>query len=71
MAVSAVGWVLTIGVIAALLALDLILATIRPHAVGYLEATAWSVFHIVVAVIFGLILAWQAGWGFGVQYFAG
>jgi tellurite resistance protein TerC len=70
-AVSAFGWVLTIGVVVALLALDLILAAMRPHAVGYLEAAAWSVFHVVVAVIFGLILAWQAGWGFGVQYFAG
>ncbi len=35
MAVTAVGWTLTIGVIAALLALDLLVATIRPHRVGY------------------------------------
>jgi tellurite resistance protein TerC len=68
---TAGGWALTIGVIIALIALDLILATVRPHAVGYREATAWSVFHIVVAVIFGVVFAGQVGWGFGVQYFAG
>jgi tellurite resistance protein TerC len=38
--VTAVGWPLTIGVILALLILDLLLATVRPHAVGYREATA-------------------------------
>lgn len=34
MEVTAVGWVLTIGVIVALLALDLALGRVRPHAVG-------------------------------------
>jgi len=58
-------------VILALLTLDLALATVRPHAVGYREAAAWSVFYIAAAVIFGLVLASQAGWGYGSQYFAG
>ena len=71
MHVTALGWALTIGVITALLALDLILATVRPHAVGYREAAAWSAFHIAAAAIFGVVLAGQVGWGFGVQYFAG
>ena len=71
MEVTAVTWVLTIGVILALLALDLALATVRPHAVGYREAAAWSVFYIAAAVVFGLVLASQAGWGYGSQYFAG
>ena len=57
--------------IVALLALDLILAMVRPHAVGYREAAAWSVFHVVVAVLFGVVFAGQVGWGFGVQFFAG
>jgi tellurite resistance protein TerC len=69
--VTAVAWALTIGVILALLALDLLLATVRPHAVGYREAAAWSVFYIAVAVVFGLVLASQVGWGYGTQYFAG
>jgi tellurite resistance protein TerC len=69
--VTAAGWALTIGVIVALLALDLILTMVRPHAVGYKEAAFWSVFHVVVAVIFGVVFAGLVGWGFGVQYFAG
>src|SRR5689334_411693 len=69
--VTAVGWALTIGVIVALLALDLLLATVRPHEVGYREATAWSVFYIVVAVAFGLVFASLVGWKYGAEYFAG
>src|SRR6476646_6507191 len=57
MGVTAAGWALTIGVIVALLALDLALATVRPHAVGYREAAVWSAFYIAVAVVFGLFFA--------------
>ncbi|GAA3390745.1 TerC family protein [Cryptosporangium minutisporangium] len=71
MGVTATGWALTIGVILALLALDLVLGTVRPHAVGFREATAWSVFYILVAVVFGVVLAGQYGWGYGAEYFAG
>ena len=49
--VTALGWIVTIGVIVALLALDLILGTVRPHAVGFREATAWSVFYIAAALV--------------------
>jgi tellurite resistance protein TerC len=69
--VTALGWTLTIGVIVALLALDLTLGVLRPHAVGFREATAWSVFYIAVAVAFGLVFASVAGWGYGTEYFAG
>ena len=71
MRVTAVGWALMIGVIVALLAVDLFLATVRPHAVGYREAAAWSGAYIAVAVVFGLVFASQVGWGYGSQYFAG
>ena len=71
MVVTAVGWALTIGVIAALLALDLLLATVRPHAIGYREAAAWSALYIAVAVAFGLVFASFVGWGYGAQYFTG
>jgi tellurite resistance protein TerC len=71
MGVTAAGWALTIGVVVALLALDLLLATMRPHAVGYREATAWSVFYLTVAVVFGLVFASLVGWGHGAEYFAG
>jgi tellurite resistance protein TerC len=69
--VTAAGWAVTVGVILALLALDLVLATVRPHAVGYREAAAWSAFYVAVAVVFGLVFASQVGWGSGSEYFAG
>jgi tellurite resistance protein TerC len=69
--VTVAGWALTVGVVLALFSLDLVLATIRPHAVGYREAAVWSAFYITVAVIFGLVFASQVGWGYGSQYFAG
>jgi tellurite resistance protein TerC len=69
--VTALGWTLTIAVIVALLALDLTLGVLRPHAVGFREAAAWSIFYIAVAVVFGIVFAGIAGWGFGTEYFAG
>jgi tellurite resistance protein TerC len=69
--VTALGWTLTIALIVALLALDLFLGVRRPHAVGFREATTWSIFYIAVAVAFGVVFASIAGWDFGTQYFAG
>ena len=69
--VTALGWTLTIGVIVALLALDLAVGVLRPHAVGFREAAVWSVFYIAVAIVFGFVFASIAGWDFGAQYFAG
>jgi len=69
--VTALGWTLTIAVIVALLALDLTLGVLRPHAVGFREAAAWSAFYIAVAVAFGVVFGSIAGWDFGAQYFAG
>ena len=71
MGVTATAWAATVGLVVALLALDLAVGTLRPHAVGFREATAWSLFYVTVAVAFGLVLGWLAGWDFGVQYFAG
>ncbi|MGW4948123.1 TerC family protein [Actinoplanes sp. NPDC004185] len=69
--VTALGWTLTIAVIVALLALDLTLGVLRPHAVGFREATAWSVFYIAIAIAFGFVFAAIAGWDYGTEYFAG
>ncbi len=69
--VTALGWTLTIAVIVALLALDLTLGVLRPHTVGFREATAWSVFYIAVAIVFGFVFASVAGWDYGTEYFAG
>jgi tellurite resistance protein TerC len=69
--ISTTMWAVTIGIIVALLALDLGLAALRPHAVGYREAVAWSVFYIGVAIAFGVVFAMQAGGEYGTEYFAG
>ncbi|SDT34459.1 TerC family protein [Actinoplanes derwentensis] len=69
--VSALGWIVTIGVIVALLALDLTLGVLRPHVVGFREAAGWSIFYIAVAIVFGVVFANFAGWDYGTEYFAG
>ncbi len=69
--ISLLTWGVTIGLIVALLAVDLILAAVRPHRVGFKEATAWSVFYIAVAVAFGVWFMATYGTDFGTQYFAG
>ncbi|WP_180687410.1 TerC/Alx family metal homeostasis membrane protein [Streptomyces gossypiisoli] len=69
--ISLLTWAVTIGLILALLAVDLILGAVRPHRVGFGEATAWSVFYILVAVGFGAWFALRYGGEFGTEYFAG
>jgi tellurite resistance protein TerC len=69
--VSTAAWAATIGLIAALLALDLLVSGRRPHAVGFREAVAWSVFYIGVALAFGVAFGSIAGWDSGAEYFAG
>jgi tellurite resistance protein TerC len=69
--VTGLAWTVTIGLIVLLLALDLILASVRPHRVGFREAAAWSVFYIAVAVAFGIVFWMIAGAEFGTEYFAG
>lgn len=64
-------WLATLGVIAALFALDLGYSARRPHAVEFREAALWSVFYISVAVAFGIVFWRWAGAEFGAQYFAG
>lgn len=64
-------WAVTIGFIIALLAVDLILAALRPHHVGFKEATAWSVFYIAVAIGFGIWFGMAHGNAAGTEYFAG
>ena len=71
MAVSAVGWVITVAVILGLLGADLLLASVRPHAVGFREAALWSAFYVAAAVVFGVVFAGLAGRNYGAQYFAG
>jgi tellurite resistance protein TerC len=69
--VTPLAWAVTIGAVALLLAADLLVSWLRPHAVGFREAVAQSLFYIAVALVFGVVFGTIAGWDFGGQYFAG
>jgi tellurite resistance protein TerC len=69
--ITATAWAATVAVIVVLLAVDLAVGALRPHAVGFGEATAWSVFYVAVALAFGVVVGLVAGWELGGQYFAG
>ena len=69
--VSFAAWAVTIGLVLALFAVDLFVAGRRPHAVGFREATAWSIFYVGLALLFGVVFGVLAGWRFGAEYFAG
>jgi tellurite resistance protein TerC len=69
--VTAAAWMVTLALIASLLALDWLRIGRRPHTVGFAEAIRWSVFYVAIAVLFGVGLGVIAGWDFGTQYFAG
>ncbi|QFZ20162.1 TerC family protein [Saccharothrix syringae] len=71
MEINTLTWVVTVGLIVALLAVDLVLAAVRPHKVGFGEATAWSVFYVLVAVAFGVWVVLAHGGEFGTEYFTG
>jgi tellurite resistance protein TerC len=64
-------WALTVGFILLLFALDFVVAARKPHAVGFREATTWSVFYIGVAIAFGLLVWATSGSTAGTEYFAG
>lgn len=69
--ISVLDWTVTVAIVVSLLALDLGIAAARPHRVGFKEATAWSVFYIAVAVVFGVWMFVAHGAEFGTEYFAG
>ncbi|QFU90425.1 TerC family protein [Amycolatopsis sp. YIM 10] len=69
--IGLVTWLVTIGFVVALLAVDLVLAAVRPHRVGFAEATAWSVFYVLVAIGFGVWFLLAYGGQAGTEYFAG
>jgi len=64
-------WAITLGAIVLLFTIDLVISGRNPHAVGFKEAAAWSVFYISVAIVFGLVFGAWAGSPYGAEYFAG
>ena len=70
MDVSLTTWFVVIGAILALIVVDLLTVSRKPHEVKFKEAAGWSIFYIGVAVAFG-VWVWQtAGSQFGTEYFA-
>jgi tellurite resistance protein TerC len=63
-------WAAVLGVILAMLAIDL-LAHRRAHAVGVREALAWSAVWVALGLAFGAVIWWAWGGEFAGQYFAG
>jgi tellurite resistance protein TerC len=70
MDVSLTTWFVVIGAILALIVIDLLTVSRKPHEVKFKEAAGWSIFYIGVAIAFG-VWVWQtAGSQFGTEYFA-
>jgi tellurite resistance protein TerC len=70
MNVTLLTWAIVVGAIFALIIIDLLTISRKPHDVMFKEAAGWSIFYIGVAIIFG-IWVWQtAGSVYGTEYFA-
>jgi tellurite resistance protein TerC len=70
MDVSLLTWALVVGAIIALIVVDLLTVSSKPHDVMFKEAAIWSIFYIGIAIGFG-VWVWQtAGSQFGTEYFA-
>ncbi|MDZ4045383.1 MAG: TerC family protein [Rhodoglobus sp.] len=63
-------WLAVVGVILAMLAIDLV-AHRTAHVIGLREAAGWSIFWVLSGITFGVIVWSLFGAEFGQQYFAG
>jgi tellurite resistance protein TerC len=70
MDVSLTTWFVVIGAILALIVVDLLTVSRKPHEVKFKEAAGWSIFYIAVAIGFGVWVWQSAGSQFGTEYFA-
>ena len=70
MNVTLLTWAIVVGAIFALIIIDLLTISRKPHEVMFKEAAGWSIFYIGVAIAFG-VWVWQtAGSVYGTEYFA-
>ena len=70
MDVSLLTWFIVLGAILALIVIDLLTVSRKPHDVMFKEAAIWSIFYISVAIAFGIWVWQSAGSQFGTEYFA-
>ena len=64
-------WIVTAVAVVGLIFFDFFAHVRTPHAPTFQESVRWSVFYIVLAILFGIGLGIVTGWDFGSQYFAG
>jgi tellurite resistance protein TerC len=64
-------WVSTVGVLVAVILLDLFISDRRPHAVSVKEAALWVAFYVTLAVLFGVGLLVTHGGRIAGEFFAG
>ncbi len=64
-------WLVTVGVILAMLAVDYVGHVRTPHAPSLREATRWSIAYVAVALLFGVVVWVVWGGTYGGEYFAG
>ncbi|MEL7975103.1 TerC family protein [Isoptericola sp. F-RaC21] len=64
-------WVVTVGVILVMLAVDYVGHVRTPHAPTLRESAMWSLAYVAVAVVFGVIVWIVWGGTYGGEYFAG
>ena len=70
MDVSLTIWAVTIAAILALVIIDLLTVSAKPHEVKFKEAMTWSLFYIGIAIAFGIWIWQQYGATSGTEYFA-
>ena len=64
-------WAITVGLIVAMLVVDLVGHVRTPHVPTLREAALWSAGYVGIAVGFGLLVLWFSGAEYGGEYFAG
>jgi tellurite resistance protein TerC len=70
MQVSTFNWTVTIGLILALILIDLFTASRKAHDVKFKEAVAWTVFYVSISIGFGLWVWSYFGSTYGTEFFA-
>jgi tellurite resistance protein TerC len=70
MDVTLLTWAIVVGAILALIIIDLLTVSKKPHDVMFKEASIWSIFYVSVAIAFGLWVWQTAGSQYGTEYFA-
>jgi tellurite resistance protein TerC len=71
MNVSTWVWVVTLGLMTAVLAVDLLIIGRRPHEPSMKEATGWVVLYVALACVFGAWIFFEYGTKYGQEFFAG